>query len=100
MKFDPSILARARKNHNILLVALSSVTQTTVAQLLNESDSTTSRFKSAELERFAGMLAAVGLKVVNEGDQFMSETRRKSLCEMASIGVEALAKGDADWGDS
>jgi transcriptional regulator with XRE-family HTH domain len=58
-------LERARKNFSAILSRLASVGQSNVAKELGVAESTISRLKSeGDLEQFAKLLAAVGLKAV------------------------------------
>jgi transcriptional regulator with XRE-family HTH domain len=55
---------RARKNGAAVLHAFGRVGQVAVAEALGISESTVSRLKNSELEQWASLLAALGLKVV------------------------------------
>ena len=79
MKVDPSIAELARKNLTAVLIALSEVSQAKVAEMLGESDSVISRFKSGDLQRFTAMLAAVRLKVVDKDDLTISQEEKRAL---------------------
>lgn len=59
-----SVAERSRKSHTLALQRLASAGQNTVAEQLQTSEATVSRFVSAELERACQVLAALGLKVV------------------------------------
>ena len=79
MKLDASISELARKNLTAILIALSEVNQSKVAELLGESGSTVSRFKASELERFAAMLAAVRLKTVDQDELLIAPEEKRAL---------------------
>lgn len=55
---------RARKNESEVLKALAETGQAVAARDLGVHESTVSRMKDGEIERFCSLLAAVGLKVV------------------------------------
>lgn len=55
---------RARKNLTIMISSLAKTGQKTAADCMDVHESTVSRMKDGELEKFAGFLAACGLKVV------------------------------------
>ncbi|PRC93072.1 CII family transcriptional regulator [Solimicrobium silvestre] len=55
---------RSRKNHAIILSRLASVGQSTVANGIGVHESTISKMKDGDLERFAKIAAVLGLKVV------------------------------------
>lgn len=97
MKLDDRIVVRARKNHTEILNALAEIGQDEVAKLMGVSDSTVSRFK-ADLEFLSALLAALERKVVVETAKHVSESRWRSVCEMASIGIEAMRDEDSEFG--
>lgn len=88
MKLADHITDRTRKNHTVLLNAIAEVGQNRIADLLGESDTTISRFK-AELERCAAIMAAVGLKLVPEGRQYLGEEYLTALQTLAKRGISA-----------
>lgn len=55
---------RSRKNLTVILKALAGVGQAVAAGFMGVSESTVSRMKESELEKFCDLLSAVGLKVV------------------------------------
>jgi len=55
---------RSRKNHQILLKALSGTGQAVAANFMGVSESTVSRMKEGELDKLASLMAACGLKPV------------------------------------
>jgi hypothetical protein len=55
---------RARKFHALALQRVASVGQTSIAEQLQVSESTVSRFVSADLERACQVMSILGLKVV------------------------------------
>lgn len=58
------VLEKSRKFHSLALQKISKVGQNEIAKLISTSDSTLSRFVSADLERACQILAASGLKIV------------------------------------
>ncbi len=55
---------RARKNEKTVLSAVGKVTGKTVAERMELSETTVSRFKNGELAEWSAFLACAGLKVV------------------------------------
>jgi len=61
---SPAHAESARKNERLILRSLASYGQAHVAQALDVSESTVSRWKDGEIARWAQCLAVLGLKVV------------------------------------
>lgn len=59
-----AVAEKARKFHSLALQRVASVGQTNIATQLQVSESTISRFVSADLERACEVMAILGLKVV------------------------------------
>lgn len=55
---------RARKNLSLILQRLSSVGQARLAESLNVSEATVSRWKAEQAEQFSKILAELGIKCV------------------------------------
>lgn len=55
---------RSMKNLTVVLKELASMGQVTAAGLIGVSESTVSRMKDGDLEKFSDLLAACGLKIV------------------------------------
>lgn len=83
-----AVAKRTRKNMTAILEGLRTVGQKTVAELVNESETTISRAKG-DLERCAAIMAAVGLKAVPVDHRTYSEERIKALNVLARIGLDA-----------
>ena len=62
----PEIQPRAHKNESVIINTLRRVTGKAVAEKMEVSETTISRFKNGELKEWCGFLAALGLKVVGE----------------------------------
>jgi transcriptional regulator with XRE-family HTH domain len=60
----PEFQARAHKNETLVLHTLQRVTGKAVAEIMEVSETTVSRFKNGELKEWAAFLAALGLKIV------------------------------------
>jgi Bacteriophage CII protein len=58
------VTERARKNLTVILQRLAAVGQARVAEGIGQHESTVSRWKGADAEQLAKMLALMGLKVV------------------------------------
>lgn len=61
---SPEKTDRARKNERAILRGLARIGQAAVAAELGVSESTVSRLKEGEIERFSRLLALCGLKAV------------------------------------
>lgn len=97
MKVDERIAALARKNQTALLNALAEVGQEDVAALMGVDASTISRFKG-QIEFVAAFIAALEKKMVDEHSHTVSDSRWRSVCEMAAIGVETLRDQTSEFG--
>lgn len=62
---SPTPETTSRKNSAAILRRLASVGQVEVAKALGVDESTVSRMKERDIDRFATMLTKLGLKVVN-----------------------------------
>lgn len=74
---------RARKFHTLALQRVASVGQKHMAEQLDTSESTVSRFVSAELERACRVLAVLGLKVVPSDMQCYPPDKIRILLTLA-----------------
>lgn len=59
-----AVVERARKFHSLALQRVASVGQNEIAEQLQVSEATVSRFVSADLERWCQVMSIIGLKVV------------------------------------
>lgn len=82
-----SIRAKTRRNHAVILRAISDVTGKRVAELIGVSESTLSAMKSDNLERFASLIAACGLKIVPITEQVYDESVISAIKTLAAIGL-------------
>lgn len=80
---------KARKIVRTIFQELSRVGQNQVAQALSVSDSTVTRMKD-DVPRFAGMLSALGLKVVPENMRCYEEKTLAALLELAHQRMEQI----------
>lgn len=90
-RVSDSIRAKARKNHALLLRCMAEVSQKRVATLIGVSETTMSNIKNDDLERFAALVAACGLKLAPVTDQTYDEAFISALKTLAAIG---LGRGD------
>lgn len=82
-----SIRARTQKGHTALLRGLASVSQKRAAEMIGCSETTMNSIKADHLERFAALVAAVGLKLVPVTDQTFDESFISALKTLAAIGL-------------
>lgn len=82
-----SIRARAQKGHTALLRGLAGVSQKRAAELIGCSETTMNAIKADQLERFAALVAACGLKLVPITDQTFDESYISALRTLAAIGL-------------
>jgi len=55
---------KSRKYHSLMLQRIASLGQKTLAERLETSESTVSRFVNTDLEKFCAAVSALGLKIV------------------------------------
>jgi len=82
-QLSPAIAESARKNERAILLGLSKVTQTKVAELMGVSDTKVSRFKGPDLEEIGALLAACGLKAVPSDMQCFPREKVHALLTLA-----------------
>jgi len=94
---DPS--ARAREIEALVLQRLVSVGQKTVADAIGLSESTVSRWKEGEIERWAKLFALLGLQVVPVSAVVVNAEYLRSLETLAELGLKAEKKrpGPLGW---
>lgn len=90
---------RARKNEQLILQALASTGQSTVANAMGLNESTVSRMKDGAITQAAALLAHCGLKVVPVGAQCFDPEYVAALRELAKHGVEHGPRR-LDWSDT
>lgn len=90
---SPTTDQRSRKNLTLILQRLASTGQGRVAEAIGKDESTVSRMKETHLPLLAGMLAALGLKVVPVGHRCLDADIYKTLKRLA---IERLEDDTAD----
>lgn len=75
--------AYARKNQSMVLRALASVGQASVAAQLGVNESTVSRWKDADIERFTRLLAVLGLKITPQSMRCYDERTLTAMLTLA-----------------
>lgn len=85
--------ARAREFESLVLNRLLSVGQRTVADAIGVSESTVSRWKEGEIERWCKVLALLELQVVHPSEYI------QALKTLAELGLQAEKKrpGPLGW---
>ena len=82
--------ARARKNLSAILNGLGRVGQVHVAEAVGVHESTISKMKEADLERFAQILSVVGLQVVDCSLRIYPQDEIEALLVLARKRLSAL----------
>ncbi|EPH0891584.1 TPA: transcriptional regulator [Pseudomonas aeruginosa] len=91
--------ARAREFESLVLNRLLSVGQRTVADAIGVSESTVSRWKEGEIERWCKVLAHLVLQLVPEQAVVVNADYLRSLETLAELGLRAEKKrpGPLGW---
>ncbi|AWE72781.1 bacteriophage CII family protein [Pseudomonas aeruginosa] len=91
--------ARAREFESLILNRLLSVGQKTVADTIGVSESTVSRWKEGEIERWCKVLAHLVLQLVPEQAVVVNADYLRSLETLAELGLRAEKKrpGPLGW---
>ena len=84
---DDVMRALTRRNNSILLRCFAEVSQKVVADRIGVSEATISSIKSDQLERFAAIVAACGLKLVPITAQTYDESFVEALKTIAVVGL-------------
>lgn len=94
---DPG--AKAREIESLVLQHLLSVGQRTLADAIGLSESTVSRWKEGEIERWSKVLAFLGLQVVPASAVVVNAEYLRSLETLAELGLKAEKKrpGPLGW---
>lgn len=94
---DPG--ARAREIESLILRRLSSVGQRQVAEAVGISESTVSRWKEGEIERWSKVLALLGLQVVPDEARCHPAEYIESLQTLARrcLELESKRPGPLGW---
>jgi hypothetical protein len=77
----------AQRNHSALLSGMAEVSQKRVADLIGVSEPTLSTMKSEQLERFAALAAACGLKLVPITEHTFDEDHIRALETLVAISL-------------
>jgi len=90
----PEFQARAHKNETLVLNTLQRVTGKAVAEIMEVSETTVSRFKNGELKEWAAFLAALGLKIVPQHHVCRNPKQMEALLYFAKIGMRNIENAD------
>jgi len=82
---------RARKFHSLALQRVASVGQNAVAEQLQVSEATVSRFVSADLERACHVMAILGLKVVPADMKCYPKDQIEAIFTLARASMNRVA---------
>lgn len=97
---SPILDAHTRKNQQLILRGLASVGQAFVATQLGVNESTVSRWKETDIERFAKMLAVLGLKVTPQAYRCYDESTLQAMLTLAKQRMNQLDDiGSLAWED-
>ena len=88
MAVSPDLDEIARKNSTALRQGLARTSQAQVAAITGQSESAISRFKDLQLEQYAAVLAAVGLKCVPVSMRCVDMKRMEALLVLARAHLE------------
>lgn len=96
---SPALDARAREFESLVLSRLLSAGQKSVADAIGVSESTVSRWKEGEIERWSKVLALLGLQLVPEQAVVVNADYLRSLETLAELGLRAEKKrpGPLGW---
>lgn len=96
---NPALDARAREFESLVLSRLLSTGQKSVADAIGLSESTVSRWKEGEIERWSKVLALLGLQLVPEQAVVVNADYLRSLETLAELGLRAEKKrpGPLGW---
>ncbi|WP_431482253.1 CII family transcriptional regulator [Pseudomonas solani] len=98
-QLSPDMDARAREFESVFLQRLVSVGQKTVADAIGVSESTVSRWKEGEIERWCKVVAHLGLQLVPDSAVLVNAEYLRSLETLAELGLKAEKKrpGPLGW---
>lgn len=99
IQLSPDMDTRAREFESLFLQRLVSVGQKTVADAIGVSESTVSRWKEGEIERWCKVIAHLGLQLVPESAVLVNGDYLRSLETLAELGLRAEKKrpGPLGW---
>lgn len=86
---SPTLREQSRKNETAMLQRLAAVGQRPVAEALNVSESTVSRWKDGDLERTALLLAYLGLQIVPTDHMMVDPHWLDAVLRLSHDGVGA-----------
>jgi hypothetical protein len=91
---------RAQKNQTLILTRLQSVGQARLAEALNTSESTVSRWKAEQIEQCARALSALGLKVVPTEARCFDPKQIEAILQLAKLKMSEIEGADQlMWND-
>lgn len=98
-QLSPDMDARAREFEGLILSRLLSVGQNKIADSIGVSESTVSRWKEGDIERWCKTLALLGLQVVPLSAQCHPQEYIQALKTLAELGLQAEKKrpGPLGW---
>ncbi|MFU6376396.1 CII family transcriptional regulator [Metapseudomonas otitidis] len=98
-QLSQSTEARAREFEALFLHQLVSVGQKTIASAIDVSESTVSRWKEGEIERWCKVIAHLGLQLVPTSAVLVNGDYLRSLETLAELGLKAEKKrpGPLGW---
>ena len=94
---NDSITQRCKRNQTTILKAIAAVGQARIAELIGVSESTVSRYKDADVEKLAAVLAAAGLKVVLESANTVDADEWQATQVLLMKHLERQ-RADSGWG--
>lgn len=98
-QLSPELDERAREFESLVLNRLLSAGQRSVADAIGVSESTVSRWKEGEIERWCKVLALLGLQLVPDQAVVVNADYLRSLETLAELGLRAEKKrpGPLGW---
>ena len=84
---SPDVRESARKTETTLRNALAEMGQARVADKMNVSESTISRMKDADIEKFALFIAAINCNIVGKDQRVVSASDLQVLKHLAARGL-------------
>ena len=85
---------RAQKNQTLILSRLQSVGQAKLAEALQTSESTISRWKAEQIEQTAKALAVLGLKVVPTDVRCFDPRQIDAILQLAKLKLSEIDGAD------
>lgn len=98
-QLSPDMDARAREFESLVLSQLLSTGQKAIADAIGLSESTVSRWKEGDIERWCKVLALLDLQVVPKAAVLVHGDYLRSLETLAELGLKAEKKrpGPLGW---